>query len=195
MKKIKKIILTAIFLILAVYFIKYIINTNTNSTLSEEISTVPNTDSTINTNSYVSEQFIKAYVSRIVDGDTIEVIIDPKKYKVRFIGIDCPEYTSKIEYYGKESTEYTSSILLNKYVFLEKDVSETDKYGRLLRYVWLEIPTVNSIDEIKSKMFNGLLVNNGYASAVTYPPDVKYSIQFNKLAANARNNNMGLWNK
>jgi len=193
MKIIKKTALIVILLVLSVYFTKYITNINTNTVLTEQISNVPSNNN--NNNIDISDKFTKAYVSRIIDGDTIEVTIDSKKYKVRFIGIDCPEYTSEIEYYGKESTEYTNSILSNTYVFLEKDVSETDKYGRLLRYVWLEIPISNSVDEIKAKMFNALLVSNGYASAVTYPPDVKHSLQFNIFAADARNNNMGLWNK
>jgi micrococcal nuclease len=192
MKTIKKIFLIGVILILSIYFIKYITTINTNTTLSKEIPIIPDNE---DENSAVSDKFIKAYVSRIVDGDTIEVIIDSNKYKVRFIGIDCPEYTSKIEYYGKESTEYTTSILNNTYVFLEKDVSETDKYGRLLRYVWLEVPKSNSNDEIKTKMFNAILVINGYASDVTYPPDIKYSLKFNSFAADARNSNMGLWNK
>jgi len=192
MNKIKKSLIILILIVFSIYFTKYIITTNTNSTISEQISNIPVDTSG---NSPVSDEFTKAYVSRIVDGDTVEVTIDSKKYKVRFIGINCPEYTSKIEYYGKESTEYTSSMLINKYVFLEKDISETDKYDRLLRYVWLEIPISNSIEEIKSKMFNGLLVSNGYANATIYPPDVKYSIQFNKLASDAKNNNLGLWNK
>jgi len=191
MKNFKKTVVITILLMILIYFAIYIPIINSNNTPSEQIPSVSISDKRTN----ITEQFTKAYVSRIIDGDTIEVTIDSKKYKVRFIGIDCPEYTSKIEYYGKESTEYTSSTLSNTYVFLEKDISETDQYGRLLRYVWLEVPLSNSVDEIKTKMFNGILVSNGYASAVTYPPDIKFFKEFKELAADARNNNMGLWNK
>ncbi|MDD2376565.1 MAG: thermonuclease family protein [Clostridia bacterium] len=187
MKNFKEIAIITMLLMVLIYFTII----NSNNTPSEQISSVSSGDKKTN----ITEQFTKAYVSRIIDGDTIEVTIDSKKYKVRFIGIDCPEYTSKIEYYGKESTKYTSSILINTYIFLEKDVSEADQYGRLLRYVWLEVPISNSINEIKTKMFNGILVVNGYASAVTYPPDIKYFEEFKELAADARNTNMGLWNK
>ena len=148
MKNFKKTAVITILLTILIYFTIYTPIVNSNNTPSEQISSVSNGDKKTN----IIEQFTKAYVSRIIDGDTIEVTIDSKKYKVRFIGIDCPEYTSKIEYYGKESTEYTSSILSNTYVFLEKDVSETDQYGRLLRYVWLEVPISNSINEIKTKI-------------------------------------------
>lgn len=185
MKKLAKSFIVILIIVASAYFNEYI---NDSNKTSETIS-----DNTEYSN--VSNNFIKAYVSRVVDGDTIEVTIDSKKYKVRLIGVDCPEYTSKVEYYGKEATEYTSVMLSNKYVFLEKDISETDKYGRLLRYVWLEIPTLISIDEIKSKMFNALLLDDGYASTATYPPDVKYSKDFKSIAADARENNSGLWNK
>lgn len=191
MKKLVKTFIIILFIIASMYFERYIDKIDSNNILNEKTYNA----SENNTSPYASTNFIKAFVSRIVDGDTIEVNIDSKKYKVRFIGVNCPEYTSKIEYFGKESTEYTNNILYNRYVFLEKDVSETDKYGRLLCYVWLEIPTENTIDEIRTKMFNGLLLDNGYASAVTYPPDVKYSKEFKEIAADARNYNKGLWNK
>jgi len=144
-------------------------------------------------NEVTSNNFVKAYVSRVIDGDTIEVIMDSQKFKVRLIGINCPEYTSKIEYFGKESSEYTTIELVNKNVYLEKDISETDKYGRLLRYVWLEIPTDISTNEIKDKMFNAILLNNGYAMQSTYPPDVRYSNIFKDISTNARINSRGLW--
>lgn len=137
--------------------------------------------------------FTKAFVNRIVDGDTIEVTIEEKKYKVRFIGINCPEYTTKIEEYGKEATEYTTSMLLNKTVYLEKDVNETDKYGRLLRYIWLEIPNGINNEEISRKMFNAKLLLDGYAQVATYPPDVKYVDYFKSMQSEAKNNNVGLW--
>lgn len=139
--------------------------------------------------------FTEAFVNRIVDGDTIEVIIEGKKYKVRFIGVNCPEYTSKIEEYGKEATEYTTSSLLNKTVYLEKDVSETDKYGRLLRYIWFEIPEKTNESEIIQKMFNANLLIDGYAQIATYPPDVKYVDTFKNIQKEAKENNVGLWKK
>jgi len=67
-------------------------------------------------------------------------------------------------------------------VRLEKDVSETDKYGRLLRYVW--------IDDI---FVNDYLVRQGYAYTYTYPPDVKYSEQFVEAQQEAKKNSRGLW--
>jgi len=132
-------------------------------------------------------------VTRVIDGDTIEVEMRGETYKVRLIGINTPESTTRIESYGKEASNFTKSQLLGKKVYLEKDVSETDKYGRLLRYVWLKKPSEPTDSEIRTKMFNAILVLEGYAQAATYPPDVKYAEYFAKYEAEARENNRGLW--
>lgn len=132
----------------------------------------------------------EAKVSRVVDGDTVEL---SDGTKVRLIGVNTPESTTRTEPYGKEASNYTKDQLTGKTVYLEKDVSETDQYGRLLRYVWLNIPKEITDSEIKSKMFNAILVKNGYAEVSTYPPDVKYKEYFTKYNAAARNENKGLW--
>ncbi|MHC1719194.1 MAG: thermonuclease family protein [Clostridiaceae bacterium] len=136
--------------------------------------------------------FEKAVVSRVVDGDTV-VLSDGRR--VRFIGLDSPEYTTKIEPYGKEASNFTKDRLTGITVYLEKDVSETDKYGRLLRYVWLSVPEGISDSEIRSKMFNAILVLEGYAQSNTYPPDVKYQQYLTKYNAEARKADKGLWNQ
>jgi micrococcal nuclease len=130
-------------------------------------------------------------VARVVDGDTFE-LTDGRK--VRLIGVNTPESTTRTEPYGKEASNYTSSKITGKKVWLQKDVSETDRYGRLLRIVWLQIPTDDMNEsEIRTKMFNADLVLNGYAEPSTYPPDVKYADYFRKFAREAREANKGLW--
>lgn len=120
-----------------------------------------------------------AKVTRVVDGDTIVVSVKGAQYKVRLIGINTPERGRP---YYKEATEKTEELVLGKEVRLEKDVSETDKYGRLLRYVYAGDLFVNAE-----------LVKQGYAQQYTYPPDVKYADLFRKLAREARENELGLW--
>jgi micrococcal nuclease len=67
-----------------------------------------------------------------------------------------------VEEYGKEASRYTSESLKGKKVWLQKDVSETDRYGRLLRIVWLEVPSDDFDEkEIRSKMFNAHHVQSG----------------------------------
>lgn len=135
----------------------------------------------------------------VVDGDTADVLIDNKKYRVRFIGMDTPEYNPRrniSDYYGKEAFEYSKQTLKNKHVYLEKDVSETDKYGRLLRYVWLELPKDSkkpTSDEIENQMFNAILVRDGYARVKVYKPDVKYTKSLKDIEEDAKNNKVGLW--
>lgn len=142
--------------------------------------------------------FDEAKVIRVVDGDTIHVLFNGQKYKIRMIGVDTPETVhpnKPVEFYGKEASNFTKKSLSNKTVYLQKDVSETDRYGRLLRYVWLSRPSSNEPDEneIVDKMYNAILVKQGYAQAYTYQPDSKYSHIFTRLQHNARENNLGLW--
>ena len=128
---------------------------------------------------------VHAEVTRVIDGDTIEVNIEGHLYKVRYIGIDTPETVhpaKPVEYFGKEASEKNRELVEGKTVRLEKDVSETDKYGRLLRYVW--------VDDV---MANAELVRLGYAQVSTYPPDVKYQALFLQLQREAEEAGLGLW--
>lgn len=139
-------------------------------------------------------ELVKATVTRVVDGDTVYVKLDNgTEEKVRMIGVDTPESTIQHEPYGKEASNFTKEQLEGKEVYLEKDVSETDKYGRLLRYIWLEPPEKISEEKIRVKMFNAILLLNGYAQVATYPPDVKYVDYFTKFQKEAREANIGLW--
>lgn len=121
-------------------------------------------------------------VTRVIDGDTIET---ERGDKVRYIGIDTPETVDPrrpVQFFGKEAAEKNRQLVEGKMVGLEKDISETDKYGRLLRYVW--------IGEI---MVNLVLVKEGYARVSTYPPDVKYQALFIEAEKEAREKGLGLW--
>jgi len=115
-------------------------------------------------------------VSRIIDGDTIE--IDSGK-RVRLIGIDSPERGAPFYFESKKGLE---DMILKKQIRLEKDVSETDKYGRLLRYIYLENTFVN-LEMLKQ----------GYAVAWTVPPDVKNSSKFISAEKEAREKGLGVW--
>lgn len=142
-----------------------------------------------------SNTFQAAKVARVIDGDTI--VLDSGQ-KVRLILVDTPEtkHPKKgVEFYGREASAYTKKALEGKTVYLQKDVSEVDRYGRLLRYVWTARPSSNnpSNAEVKDKCFNAALLLGGYAKLSTFPPDVKYVDLFRSLERQARNNNAGLW--
>ena len=126
-----------------------------------------------------STQLTEATVVRVIDGDTIEVDIGGRLYKVRYIGIDTPEVGRPG---ADEATSVNTQLVSGRTVYLEKDVSETDRYGRLLRYVWTD-----------EGMVNAILVANGYAQVATYPPDVKYQEDFLELQRQAEETGVGLW--
>lgn len=121
-------------------------------------------------------------VTKVIDGDTIQI---EGGRTVRYIGIDAPETHNRrtgIACYAREATEENQRLVEGKRVRLEKDVSETDKFGRLLRYVY--------IDQV---FVNDHLVRQGFAQVSTFPPDVTYQSQFLQAQKEARKNNRGLW--
>jgi len=118
-------------------------------------------------------------VVRVIDGDTIEIAGGAH---VRYIGMDTPETYPKVEFCGPEAKAKNIELVEGKLVTLEKDVSETDKYGRLLRYVYVD-----------GVFVNGELVRLGYAEAVSYPPDTRYQWQLERLEKEAKAAKMGIW--
>ncbi len=124
-------------------------------------------------------------VTRVIDGDTIEVDIGGTIYKVRYIGIDAPELDDKGPEFcalAQEATRLNRELVEGKTVRLEKDISETDRYGRLLRYVY--------VDDI---FVNAELVRQGLAWAEPYEPDTKYQDYLEELETEARQDKIGIW--
>lgn len=118
-------------------------------------------------------------VVRIVDGDTIDVQIGGQTFRVRYIGMNTPETGQPC---AAEATNYNAELVMGKTVTLVTDVSETDRYGRLLRYVY-----------VGDVFVNAELVRQGYANASTYPPDVAHADLFVQLQAEARAAGRGCW--
>ncbi|MGB4447009.1 MAG: thermonuclease family protein [Cloacibacterium sp.] len=128
-------------------------------------------------------------VSKITDGDTFYVTTSSsEKYKIRLIGIDAPETRNlgvKVhkEYFGTEAKIFVTQLLKNKKVKLTFDVQKTDRYGRVLAYVYLE----NGI------FLNQYLVEKGYAVVSTFLPNVKFVEKFTQAERNARKLKLGMW--
>lgn len=135
----------------------------------------------------------KARVEHVVDGDTAHLMIGVSHEKVRFIGIDTPESTVEIEPFGKKASSRTHTLLDGKTVWLEFDAERRDQYGRLLAYIWLEPPASRGEDEIRTKMLNARLVDEGFAQVYTFPPNVAYTDTFVRLQRSARQAQRGLW--
>jgi micrococcal nuclease len=127
-------------------------------------------------------------VHKLVDGDTFWVLDERgAEVKVRLIGINTPEARrtgrTEVEYFGKEASAYVAQLLNGRRVRLEYDVARYDRYKRTLAYVYLDNGT----------FLNAHLVQEGYATVATYPPNVKYSDYFAKLQREARSNRKGMW--
>jgi micrococcal nuclease len=161
--KLKKINLlsTVFFILIAVFYLAH-----EKSTLSKQ-----------NTN----DNFVP--VISVSDGDTIVVLIDGKKEKVRFIGIDAPELAQKP--WGEEAKKYLEALLGSSgwRLRLEFDIEKRDKYGRLLAYLWTT----------KNQMLNFLIIKSGYAMLYTIPPNVKYAGELRAAQNEARSKRLGIW--
>lgn len=126
----------------------------------------------------------KAKVIKVIDGDTVKI---EGGLRVRYIGIDAPAIASMSGLpdacYGREALSINKQLVEGQEIELEKDLSETDRYGRLLRYVYLG-----------NVFINDYLIRNGYVTLFTLSPDVKYQSQFSQAEAQAKANKRGLWN-
>jgi micrococcal nuclease len=115
-------------------------------------------------------------VKEVIDGDTI-VLAEGRR--IRLIGINTPEQDM---YFFEEAKDALGIMISDREITLEKDISEMDKYGRLLRYIYT-----------KELFINLEMIKRGFASCYTYPPDVKYSEEFARAERYAREKGMGLW--
>ena len=128
---------------------------------------------------------IPAYVSRVVDGDTIYVVIGNRPEAVRYIGINTPathHARHDRDLYGEAAYAANQRLVDGKWIWLVFDVEQRDRYGRLLAYVWVD-----------GRFVNAELVRNGYAQATTSPPNVQYAELLQSLERSARAGNRGLW--
>lgn len=117
-------------------------------------------------------------VVRVVDGDTL-VLLNGRV--VRLVGIDTPEYD---KYYYEEAAERLAELVEGRNVTLERDASNVDNYGRLLRYVYVNDTFVNLA-----------MVREGYARVLIIYPDDKYAKELKEAMLDARSERLGIWNK
>jgi len=122
-------------------------------------------------------------VVKIIDGDTIDIETGDR---IRLMGSDAPD---RGECFYSESKEFLETFLAEKEVRLEKDITGSDKFGRLLRYAFM--PSDDPKDD--DVFVNYALVNRGYATTQARPPDNKYRELFYSAQKEARQNGLGLW--
>ena len=127
-------------------------------------------------------------VISVIDGDTVDVSISGKVEHVRLIGINTPETKDPrrpVQCFGWEASRKAEELLSGKAVTLETDPTQgdRDKYGRLLRYIWLP----------EGQLFNLVMIQDGYAFEYTYDMPYKYQEQFDQAEREAREGQKGLW--
>jgi micrococcal nuclease len=125
---------------------------------------------------------VEAVVERVIDGDTIKLTTGET---IRYIGIDTPEtkHPSKgKECFGPEATQANTTMVDGKTVTIVKDTTETDRYDRVLGYVYVQDTLVNEA-----------LVKEGFARSIAYPPDITLQDQLDQAQAYAQEQNLGLW--
>lgn len=121
-------------------------------------------------------------VRRIIDGDTIECVVGRSPLSVRLLGIDAPEMRQGE--YGRPAREHLAKLLaVGSLARLELDVRETDRYGRVLAYVWND----------SEAMVNESMLRAGLAVVDIRPPNVRYAELLRRAAAEARAKGSGLW--
>ena len=132
----------------------------------------------------------KVKFSDCVDGDTIKVLVDNKKYTIRMLAVDTPESvhpTKGVEYYGKEASDYTCNLVKNaKKIEIEYDDAsdKKDKYDRLLVWVFVD-----------DKLLQKELISNGYAKVAYLYEDYKYTKELENAQELASSKNLGIWNE
>lgn len=144
------------------------------------------------------EDFETATVEYVVDGDTVDVLVDGKEERVRLIGIDAPESASHEEGVnteeGEMATEYLRSWLkIGKIVYLQADQEDRDRFDRPLRYMWMEPPdNPRDPNEVAQKMVNARMVADGYADTMRIEPNTYYAEQFESLKIQAVKQGLGV---
>ncbi|MCL5797684.1 MAG: EamA family transporter [Patescibacteria group bacterium] len=143
---------------------------NTTSSMQTSNIPLPPTDSLV------------ANVTYVYDGDSIKL---SDGNKLRYLGIDTPELGkngNNDKCFAKEAANINKQLVLGQTIKIEKDISQSDKYGRLLRYIWVDNVFVNDF-----------LIRQGFARLETIPPDTKYAAEFAGAEAEAKENKRGLW--
>ena len=126
-----------------------------------------------------------AYVTRVVDGDTVEVQLGGREEDVRYIGVDTPETVkpdTPVQCFGPQASSFNHALVERRRVRLVFGVERRDVYGRLLAYVYLG-----------DRFVNAELLRRGLARTLTIPPNDRYAERFKRLEIAAARAGRGLW--
>lgn len=187
----KLLVISCLFVIISGFgLLWYGLNPKTSPTTSPSPTPLVDTVTVVTSSAEIGgTEGQRVLVIKVIDGDTIEI---DNGTKVRLLGIDTPETKDPrrpVQCFGKQAATETKNLLEGKFVILEKDISETDKYGRYLRYIFLPL------EDNELLFINDYLIREGFAKVLTYPPDVKYTEQFLEAQRKAKDEKRGLWGR
>ncbi|HMB17445.1 MAG TPA: thermonuclease family protein [Candidatus Paceibacterota bacterium] len=173
-KELKRVLI--IIVVIFISFSVFVFKTDVNKGAVKKINNPQEANLSQVLKSKKDQEFEITKVTKVIDGDSF---VAENGEEVRLIGVDAPEYSQP---YSKEAVNFLKGLILNEEVKLEKDIRNRDRYGRLLRYVYLEDMFVNLE-----------LVRFGYANIYSYPPDVKYQDQIIEAEKKAKQAEAGFW--
>lgn len=183
----KKLLKRKKFLLLVVLLLLSVLSESSGSDISTKLLQLTPSPKTAVQGLHTDKQ--EARVVKVVDGDTITVLLGDKKEKVRIIGVNTPETVDPrrgVQCFGKEASAFTKKSLSGQKILLEADPtqSDRDKYNRLLRFVW--------INDGKTD-FGERLISEGYANEYTYDTPYKYQARYKQAEKDAQQAKRGLW--
>jgi micrococcal nuclease len=132
-----------------------------------------------------SPRSVSTYVTRVVDGDTIEVQLGGQEEDVRYIGVDTPETVkpgAPVDCFGPQASSFNHRLVERRRVRLVFDSERRDVYGRLLAYVYLG-----------DRLVNAELVRRGLARTLNIPPNDRFAERLKRLEIAAARVGRGLW--
>ena len=128
-----------------------------------------------------------AYVTRVVDGDTVEVDLGGSEEDVRYIGVDTPETVkpdTPVQCFGPQASAFNHRLVEGRRVRLVFGEERRDVYGRLLAYVYLD-----------GRFVNAELIRRGLARTLTIPPNDRFATRLKRLEIAAARAGRGLWGR
>ena len=185
-------VLAPAFFVVVVLVIAYLLvhnftgNTKTDSGSIKKADETPAGITSVDKEGLAPGRFIDAFVTKVVDGDTIDVTYKREKHRIRLLDIDTPESVKQgvtVQPYAKEASNFTRNEVLGESVRLVFESKLEDPYGRLLAHVILKDGTY----------LNALLVRNGFARAEVLAPNLAYEDYFYELQEKAIKDKAGLW--